>query len=312
MKTLNLSSFVKANLGPTVVTLGNFDGVHLGHRALFQKVIQAAERLNASSAVFTFEPHPLKLLAPERAPLLINTAAEKRQLISQSGIDLLVEEPFTSEFSSISPDEFVANILIKTLQVKAVVVGYDYAFGHKRSGTVEFLQSFGRQSGFEVEVMAPVRSGEILYSSTNIRKLVTAGHVSAVTDLLGRYFSLEGIVVPGDRRGRQLGYPTANIETEKELLPAAGVYAVQIEYADGCYDGVASLGVRPTFGENAPSIEVHFLDFSGNLYGRRLRVHFVERIRDEKKFENLSSLADAIRSDVEKSRAILAHHRRTG
>jgi len=289
----------------SVVTLGNFDGVHLGHRELFRRLVKISRQLNCPAVVYTFSPHPLKFLAPDRAPLLLNTPAEKQRLIAASHVDYLIETPFTADFATMSPEQFVADILLAKLRIKALVVGYDYAFGKGRRGDAQFLKECGQQNGFAVEVLQPVGADGLPYSSTRIRALVAAGEVSEVVRLLGRQYNLEGRVVPGEQRGRKLGFPTANLESDKELLPAPGVYAVKVRYGQQEYGGVVNLGQRPTFGGDTATIEVHLLDFSGQLYGEDLRLYFVERLRGEQRFADVAELIAAISTDVLQARQIL-------
>ncbi|MFK5927030.1 MAG: bifunctional riboflavin kinase/FAD synthetase [Desulfuromusa sp.] len=288
------------------VTLGNFDGVHLGHRELFRHLVKTARQLNCPSVVYTFDPHPLKFLAPDRAPLLLNTPAEKQRLIAASHVDYLIQTPFTAEFAAMTPEVFVADILIAKLHIKALVVGYDYAFGKGRRGDTGFLKACGKKQGFAVEVLQPVGADGLPYSSTRIRTMVAAGDVADVVRLLGRQYNLEGRVVPGDQRGRELGFPTANLETDKELIPASGVYAVKVRHGSQEYGGVVNLGQRPTFDGGASTIEVYLLDYTGQLYGQNLRIYFVERLRGEQKFSSVDELINAIEADVLRARQILA------
>ncbi|MCK5912322.1 MAG: bifunctional riboflavin kinase/FAD synthetase [Desulfuromusa sp.] len=291
--------------GSSAVTLGNFDGVHLGHRELFRYLVSAARQLKCPSIVYTFDPHPLKFLAPEKAPLLLNTPEEKQRLIAASHIDYLIETPFTADFATMSPEQFVIDILVEKLKIKALVVGYDYAFGQGRRGNVDFLKACGDDLGFTVEVLQPVGADGLPFSSTRIRRMVASGDVAAVVRLLGRQYNLQGKVVPGEQRGRELGFPTANLETDKELLPATGVYAVKVRHCQQEYGGVVNLGQRPTFGGGAPTIEVHLLDFTGQLYNQDLRIYFVERLRGEQKFSSAGKLIEAITADVINARQIL-------
>ena len=289
----------------SVVTLGNFDGVHLGHRELFRQTVQRARQLNARSIVYTFEPHPLKFLMPDRAPLLLNTSAEKERLIAASHVDLLIRESFTSELASMSAGNFVQKTLVNRLKVKHLVVGYDYAFGRGREGDGDFLKKQGETYGFGVDVLQPIGADGHPYSSTRIRKLIAAGEVRDVVDLLGRHYTFEGRVVPGEQRGRKLGFPTANLVTEKEQLPADGVYAVKVRYREQEYGGVVNIGRRPTFGNGNVTIEVHLLDFTGDLYGEILRLYFVERLRGEQSFSGPPELKMAIERDILLSRQLL-------
>ena len=305
MEILSCLEHLTTPLGPSVVTLGNFDGVHLGHRALFRALIKKARQLHYRSIVYTFEPHPLKFLAPEKAPLLLNTPQEKQRLIAASHVDLLIEAPFTQRLADMSPEQFVDEILIDRLQAQALVIGYDYAFGRGRRGDAAFLQDYGAQRGFSVDVLQPVGADGEPYSSTQVRQLLSQGDVSGVIELLGRNYNLEGRVVPGVQRGRELGFPTANLVTDKEQLPATGVYAVQVRYGLQEYAGVVNLGRRPTFGGGESTIEVHLLDFTGRLYDEKLRIYFVERLRGEEKFPSADHLAKAIAADVVRARQIL-------
>lgn len=263
------------------------------------------EKKNWTSVVCTFSPHPLKFLAPDRAPSLLNTLDEKRRLIAASHVDYLLEIPFTDQFSKMSPEHFVDDVLIAKLHVKALIVGYDYAFGKKRRGDALFLKEYCTRKGVEVYVMQPVGADGQPFSSTRIRNMISAGDVGSVVGLLGRQYNLEGVVVPGDQRGRKMGFPTANLKTEKDLLPAAGVYVVKVRHGLQEYGGVVNLGMRPTFGGKRPTIEVHLLDFTGDLYGEKVRIYFLERLRGEVKFANADELSEAIAADILTARQVL-------
>lgn len=292
--------------GGTVVTIGNFDGVHLGHREIFRHVVGAARARQAAATVITFEPHPLRLLAPALAPPRINTPREKVRLLRASCIDLLVILPFTRTLSRLSAGDFVDGLLVEKLGVRHLVVGYDYAFGRNREGDAAFLAAAARRHGFTLEVLEPLRTGGEAYSSTRIRQALQQGDVAGVVGVLGRHFTLDGKVVGGAGRGRRLGFPTANLATEKELLPREGVYAVRVRHQRRMYDAVVNLGRRPTFAGDEPTLEIHLLDFSGDLYGARLRLYFVARLRDEQRFPSPAALQVAVRADIERARAILA------
>lgn len=306
MKILTKFSAATPPVGPCVVTLGNFDGVHLGHRALFRRLASKARELQCQSAVYTFNPHPLKLLLPEKAPLLLNTLVEKRRLIEASHVDLLIEASFTKELAAFSPEQFVDEVLVDKLRIRALVIGYDYAFGKNRRGDAEFLHEYCATKGITVDILKPVGADGQPYSSTRIRKMLSAGEVAEVVSLLGRHYNLEGEVVPGEQRGRKIGFPTANLVTDKEQLPAPGVYAIKVRYNLQEYSGVVNLGKRPTFDSGKSTIEVHLLDFSGELYGQKLRIYFVERLRGEQKFSGPQELSEAITADVIQARQILA------
>lgn len=292
--------------GGTVVTIGNFDGVHLGHREIFRRVVGEARARRAAATVITFEPHPLRLLAPDKAPPRINTPREKVRLIRASCIDLLVILPFTSRLAGMSASSFVDDLLVGKLDVRHLVIGYDYAFGRNREGDAAFLGAAARRSGFTLEVLQPLRAGNEIYSSTRIRQALEQGDVAGVVGVLGRHFTLDGKVVSGAGRGRRLGFPTANLATEKELLPREGVYAIRVRHRRRMYDAVVNLGRRPTFAGTEPTLEIHILDFSGDLYGARLRLYFVERLRDERRFPSIEALQAAVHDDIVRARDILA------
>jgi riboflavin kinase / FMN adenylyltransferase len=289
----------------TVVTIGNFDGVHLGHRAIFRRVVAEARQAQGTATVITFNPHPLKLLAPERAPLLINTYAERERLIAASCIDLLVCLPFTAALAALPATSFVTDILIRSLGLKHLIIGYDYAFGRDRQGDAAFLQSCGERYGFTVEVLPPITQNQEIYSSTRIRQLLQEGEVEAAASLLGRHFTLEGEVVHGAGRGQNLGFPTVNLRTEKEILPREGVYAVKVRHGEMLLNGVANIGRNPTFGENELTVEVHLLDVKQNLYGETLRIYFLQRLRGEERFATVTELCAAIQVDIDRARQIL-------
>lgn len=295
--------------GGSVVTIGNFDGVHLGHREIFRRVVGEARSRQATAAVITFEPHPLRLLAPDKAPPRINTPMEKVRLIRASCIDLLLILPFTRKLAALSAADFVRDILVGRLAVRHLVIGYDYAFGRNRQGDAAFLAAAAKYHGFTLEVLEPLRAGEDVYSSTSIRQALLRGDVNGVVGVLGRHFTLDGHVVSGAGRGRQLGFPTANLETAKELLPREGVYAVRVRYGRRMYDAVVNLGCRPTFSGAETTLEIHLLDFSGDLYGAHLRLYFVERLRDERSFPSTEALRAAICDDIARAREILAETR---
>lgn len=289
-----------------VVTVGNFDGVHLGHRAIFKKISQAAAELGGVSVVVTFAPHPLKVLAPERDFRLITTYAEKERLIAESGIDVLVIVPFSREFSNIPAEKFVRDILVRSIGMKSLVIGFDYVFGKNRQGDVNLLRKLGEEIGFSVEVLDQVGNDETGFSSSMVRELISTGDVRGVVPLLGRYFSVGGEVVHGFHRGKQLGFPTANVEVEEDLLPKPGVYAVKVEGDGWVLDGACNIGNNPTFYGSSVTVEVHLLDFDADLYGSSLRIYFVERVRNEREFPDVFSLQEAIRDDVSRCREILA------
>jgi riboflavin kinase/FMN adenylyltransferase len=293
-----------------VVTIGNFDGVHIGHQALFHEVIEKADALGGTSIVMTFEPHPVRVLKQNNHPPLITLYEQKVELIASTGIDVLICVPFTREFANISAREFVEDILITRIGVKAIVVGEDYTFGKNREGNLELLQTYAENFGFEIIVADWIQMSNGLadrISSTMTRKFVMAGKMAEAQKLLGRYYQIRGVVTAGrNRGGKLLGFPTANIILHDELCPKTGIYAVTVECGNKKYKGVANIGYSPTFGDQEFGVEVHILDFSDDIYGRKIRVNFIQRIRDEKKFSNISELSDQIKKDIVKAREILS------
>lgn len=297
---------LRAPANRTVLTIGNFDGVHLGHRAIFRRVVDKARELQSTAAVVTFEPHPLRFLAPKQAPLRLNTPEEKVRLLSASCIDLLVVLNFDAQLAAISAEDFVKDILVGKLGVKHLIVGYDYAFGHNRQGDTTFLAEQAGLYDFTLEVLEPVRSEQQAHSSTAIRQFLQAGQVAEAIKILGRNFTLDGEVVHGEGRGRKLGFPTANLQTQKEILPRAGVYAVKVKWCEKYYNGVINIGRRPTFADSDPTLEIHLIDFQGDLYGERLRIYFVDRLRDEQKFPSVEALQGAVLKDIARARALFS------
>ena len=297
---------IVAPLHNPVVTIGNFDGVHLGHREIFRKLKLAAKEIGGVSVVITFDPHPLKVVPSSRSVILINTIEEKINLIEASGVDYLIIISFDSAFSALTAVEFTERILVGRIGLKRLIIGYDYAFGKGREGDVSLLRRLGNKFSFEVEELAPISDGSINYSSTLIRKMIREGAVAAATHFLGRNYSIAGRVVHGADRGKTLGFPTANISTDKELIPADGVYAVKVKIDDSLYDAACNIGFNPTFATETKSIEVFIFDLNADLYGKEIRIYFFDRLRDEKRFGSVDELVAAIAADVDSCRKILA------
>jgi riboflavin kinase/FMN adenylyltransferase len=293
-----------------VITIGNFDGVHIGHQALFHEVIEKADTIGGTSIVMTFDPHPVRVLKQNGHLPLITLNEQKIELIENSGIDVLICIQFNKAFAAISAKEFIEDLLLKCIGMKAIVVGKDYTFGRNREGNLELLQTYADNLGFEVIIADWVQTSKGLpnrISSTRTRELVMAGEVSEAKKLLGRYYQIRGVVTTGrNRGGRLLGFPTANITLHDELCPKNGVYAVTVDCMEKKYLGVANIGYSPTFDDGVFSVEVHILDFNENIYGQKIRVNFVQRIRDEIKFSDITELSDAIRKDIEKAHKILS------
>lgn len=290
------------------LTIGNFDGVHLGHQALFRRVVELAGPRNGDTVALTFEPHPMKVLRPQNPPKLISTMDHKVELIAEAGIEHLIRLPFTKELAGTSAHDFVNKILHQTIGVEDLVVGYDYAFGKGRQGNISLLQAMGSKLGFNVHVISPVSVEGMVVSSTNVRELVTLGEMKKVRLLLGRYYQIHGIVQEGIRRGGPVvGFPTANLRIDKEdLCPKPGVYVVQVIHQDQCYGGVMNIGYNPTFGGQDLGAEVHIFDFEKDIYGHPIKLDFIQRLRDEKKFSGPKELAGQITKDAEAARLVLS------
>lgn len=292
----------------TVVTVGTFDGVHRGHWAVLQEIRARARARGLRSVLVTFHPHPLRIVRPEAAPRLLTTPDEKKEVLAESGLDYAVFLSFSRALSRYSPDRFVREILMDRLSVRELVIGYDHGFGRGRSGDADTLRAIGAREGFAVDVVRPVLAGDDAISSTRIRAAVARADLALATAGLGRPYSVRGLVVRGDGRGRQLGFPTANLGgvSPDKALPPPGVYAVRGSVRSGVYDGALHLGPRPTFPGASPSIELHLIDFEGDLYGEEVRVDFIERIREIRPFASVEALVDQMRADVSSARRTLA------
>jgi len=323
MRVFHSISEAQGALKGAALALGNFDGVHLGHQALF-----AQARRHGSAWAFTFHPHPGKVLQPELAPKLITLLPRKLQLLEEAGVDGAVVQPFTAEYAHTSPEAFEAQVLDE-LGARHLVIGTDFTYGQARKGTQATLEAAAHKRGAQVHVVTPLTVDGVVASSSKIREYILEGRVSAARRLLGRSFDLDGTVIPGQGRGRGIGFPTANVDTQNELRPAAGVYAVRARVLDDAaahspgpgeadaaasgrdlqahwMNGAANIGVKPTFGGHEVTIEAHLLDFQGDLYGKRLRVQFLERLRAERRFASPAELAGQIKRDVEAARTVCA------
>jgi riboflavin kinase/FMN adenylyltransferase len=286
------------------VALGNFDGAHVGHQALF-----AEARRHAPAAAVTFHPHPGKVLQPELAPKLITLLPRKLELFESYGLSAAVVQPFSREYARTPASSFEESLL-DVLGARHLVVGSDFTYGSARSGTVATLRQAAAQRGAQVHVVQPVTVDGVVASSSKVREYILEGRVAAAQKLLGRPFDLDGTVVPGAGRGRGIGFPTANVDTQNELRPAPGVYAIRVRLKDepeGAWrPAVANIGIKPTFGGSVVTIEAHLLDFQGDLYGKELRVQFLERLRAEQRFGSVTELAGQIKRDVEAARTVIA------
>lgn len=296
---------VPAGFGPSALTIGVFDGVHRGHQALMQAVISAARRLDAVPTVVTFDRHPLEVVAPGKEPPLLTTLPQRARLLDRIGIEALVVLRFDDELRTLSPEDFVAKILAHALQAAHVVVGANFKFGHRQAGTIETLNDLGPVYGFDTTIFALQMGGEEeVVSSTLIRRHISEGEVERAREELDRPYRVEGYVDKGAGRGKDLGFPTANLRLPaRMLLPKLGVYVVRLLRGDQVLPGVANVGVNPTFEERAePVVEVHVLDLDEDLYGQVVEVEFTHRLRDEMKFPNADTLVDQMRRDVQAAR----------
>ena len=287
------------------VTIGNFDGVHRGHAEIFAHLKQKSMDRGLPSVVVTFEPHPLKILAPESAPLMITTFEQKAALIEEAGIDYLVVVPFSREFSRLPASDFVLDILCGSLGMRHIIIGHDYAFGRNREGNFSTLETLGALNGFTLEDLPPIGEGGVVFSSSLVRSAVAAGDMDEASRILGRYYQISGTVVHGREIGHSLGFPTANIATPNELLPSDGVYAVMADVDGQRVKGACSIGFNRTVGGETRTIEVFLLDFSGRIYDHAITVHFVRRLRPVLKFPDIAALKSAIGRDVADTRVIL-------
>jgi riboflavin kinase/FMN adenylyltransferase len=292
---------------PAIVTVGTFDGVHRGHREVLSEIRRRADRTGGRSILVTFHPHPLRIVRPEHAPPLLTTPREKREILAESGLEYVVFLPFTRVLQEYRARRFVEEILLDRVGMKELVIGYDHGFGKGREGTVETLRAIGAELGFGVDVVEAFEAAGGPVSSSRIRKLLGEGNVAGAAPLLGRRYSVEGVVVRGERKGRELGFPTANIDVgdPDKMLPREGIYAVHGWVRGERLPGLLHLGPRPTFAGFAPTVELYVMDWSGDVYGERVRVDFVERIRDVLPFSSVDALIAQMRDDERVGRGIL-------
>lgn len=306
----NINNFEAKN---PVVTIGTFDGVHLGHQKVIARLKEFARKHDGESVIFTFHPHPRLVTSPNEGNLrLLTTIEEKKQLFEKSGIDHLVVYPFTKSFSELSYSSFVKNILVDKLKTRCLVVGYDHRFGKNREGSFEYLKECAKGYNFKIEKLDALLVDEVHVSSTHIRNALEDGDVEQANKFLGYRFTLHGTVVEGQRVGRKMGFPTANIEASdpNKLIPGYGVYAVEIILSGEKYGGMLNIGTRPTFNNNADnrSIEVHIFNFSGDIYNKEITLIFEAKIRDEKKFSGPEALVEQLKKDKETALRILAEN----
>ncbi|MCJ7772406.1 MAG: bifunctional riboflavin kinase/FAD synthetase [Desulfobacterales bacterium] len=310
MKLIEKLNDIKEPFKNAVITIGNFDGVHIGHQSLLHEVVEKAAEINGTAIAITFEPHPMRVLKKKNHPPLITLYEQKIELIEKSKINVLICIPFNKTFAALSAREFIEDILVKKIGMKAIIIGKDYTFGKNREGDIALLKRFAVEMGFKVIlndwIIAPHNKFSRI-SSTAIRNLVIEGKVDDAQKMLGRYYQVRGKVIQGrDRGGKLLGFPTANITLNDELVPKAGVYAVTVECLKSQYQGVANIGYSPTFDDHLFSVEVHLLYFKKDIYGENIRVNFIQRIRDELKFSNINELSEQIKKDIDLAKEILS------
>ena len=290
-----------------VLALGNFDGLHRGHLKIVERVRRGAAEHGGTPMAMTFDPHPSRIVRPDKAPQLLMTKAQRLEALDHAGIAAVAVVRFTTELSRWDPEAFVRTVLVDWLRVSEVWVGANFLFGHDRSGNFSTLRTLGQRYGFRADKIDPVRYKEFVVSSTRIRRLVAEGRMDEAGALLGHPYYIDGTVVAGKRRGRALGFPTANLQSDNELLPPNGVYATTTTVDGIVHASLTNVGLRPTFGDTTkPIIEAYVLGFSGDLYGRLLRLGFVQRLRDERKFEDVDALRAQLEADRRRAERLFA------
>ena len=302
------ASGLPPSVAGTVVTVGTFDGVHLGHRDVLARLTMRAREVGLHSLLVTFDPHPLEVVNPAGAPRLLTEREEKSEVLAESGIDYVALIPFTPRLQAYEPEQFVDLLLRGRYRMRELLIGYDHGFGRGREGDVEMLQTLGDRRGFRVEVVAPVSLGnDRPISSTAIRRAVSEGDLLRAAEALGRPYSVNGTVQPGEGRGRRIGFPTLNlgVPSPRKLLPPEGVYAVRAQTPAGSFGGMMNLGPRPTFGDARTTLEIHLFDGDTDWYGAHVRVEFVERLRDTMRFAGPEALREQLRRDEESARRAL-------
>lgn len=314
MRVVEGSEALAAPLPGSVVTVGNFDGLHVGHRAILDTVTSRAAFLAGPAVVYTFEPHPRKVLHPDRAPRLLTTLEQKLELLEAQGVDIVIVEPFSLAFARFPAESFVREILFERIRPREVYVGYDFHYGRDREGSMRTLTELGPHLGFAVTIIPEVMVGDRDVNSTRIRQLLAEGNVTEAALLLDRPYTVRGTVAKGDRRGRTIGFPTLNLAAENEILPARGVYASHVRFLDeedpasaALWPAVTNVGTRPTFkDDDALLAEAHLFDFEGEAYGRRVEISFEHFLRHERRFADVDALKAQIARDAAGAREVLA------
>jgi len=304
------SEELKGPLDHPVVTIGNFDGMHVGHRTIIETVVERARQLGGEAVAYTFYPHPRKVLTPDSAPRLLTTIDQRVELLRAAGVDTVIVEPFTNAFAKTPAEDFIRKVLHERIRPVEVYVGYDFHFGRDREGSMRLLTELGPKLGFSVTIVPEVTVDAGDVNSTRIRQMLAEGRVEEAFAMLGRNYTARGRIVEGHRRGQGIGFPTANLDPENEILPAAGVYAGHLRFLDEGsppegreYLAVTNVGVRPTFDDETRLVaEAHLLDFSGDVYGRRVELSFAHHLREERRFADVEGLREQIGRDVEEGR----------
>lgn len=305
-----MRSGLPPHVGGTAVTVGTFDGVHRGHLDVIARLVQRARAEGLASVALTFEPHPLHIVNPSAAPLLLTVGDEKMEVLAETGLEYLVVLPFTRAFSALSAETFVDDVLCGRFRMRHLLIGHDHGFGRHRAGNAAVLRELGAARGFTVDVVAPVSEEDGRWvSSTAIRRAIAGGDLASAAHMLGRAYAVSGTVVRGDQRGRALGFPTINLSppSERKLLPPDGVYAARVQTPRGPFGAMVNLGPRPTFGDHRRSIEAFLFDTTGDFYDQSVRIDLIERLRDVQKFDSPEALVAQIRADDVAARAILGH-----
>ena len=306
MKIVNSIKSFNANK-PTIVTIGTFDGVHLGHKKILEKIVENAHSQNCESLVLTFFPHPRTILQADSEMKQLNTLAEKTNLLEDIVIDHLVIHPFDATFSRLTAEEFVKQVLVDTFKIKKIIIGHDHRFGRNRAANIDDLIEFGNKFGFEVEEISAKEINEVSISSTKIRNALTEGNIELANNYLGYYYSLTGIVSKGKQLGRTIGFPTANIKIVEEykLIPQNGVYIVQINLDGITYYGMMNIGTRPTVDGTTQTIEIHFFDFNKDIYNQKITVSLLKWMRSEQKFETVDALKKQLNKDKQTAQVFI-------
>jgi len=305
MRIIDDLTFTKEDFSSPAVTIGSYDGLHLGHQEIIKRVIARASGEGGKAVILTFEPHPVKFLHPQLCIPLITPYRKKMMLLERFGVDCTINLPFTQDLAQQSAEEFIQEIVQKRIGPRWVVVGFNFTFGKDRDGTADELKEMGARFGFEVEIVPPFTLNEEVVSSTRIRELIAEGSIKEANRMLGRDFIIMGRVVHGHDRGKGLGFPTANLEITSDLYPKTGVYAATVIQGEKTFQGIVNIGTNPTFGDEEFAVEVFLFDYQGDLYGRELWVALVDRVRDEQTFPSPDALVHQIEKDVQKAKEIL-------